>query len=97
VFRFQGAVQYADGREETFECGNVALAAWERYAIRHKLPMGEGAPPTLSSLVVAHHALAIELALDPWIETVEGVELKAKDGEGNDVEASPTLAAPSTG
>ena len=81
MFRFEGAVHYLDGTTVEFECGNVALAAWERYAHRHKYATGPDAPATVSSLVVAHHALGIETAIAAWEETVDGVELRAKATE----------------
>lgn len=91
-FMFRGAVHYSDGSTVEFECGNAAVAAYERYAARHKLPMGKDAPPTLSSLVIAHHALAIAEGFDAWVETVDGIELNAAEGS----ELPPTLEAPST-
>lgn len=94
MFRFTGKVTYADGSEETFETGNAALAAWERYAMRNKLPMGADSPPTLSSLVIAHHALGIEEGFDGWSESVAGIELDA-DQDGEPV-VPPTQPAPST-
>lgn len=75
MFRFRGAVHYHDGSTEEFQAGNVGLAAWERYAHRHGYAIGQGAPPTISSLVVAHHAVGGGEPFDPWEATVEGVEL----------------------
>lgn len=77
MLRLKGAVEYLDGRVVEFECGTAAVAAWERYAIRNKLPLGEGAPAILSSMVTAHHALGIEEGFDGWAETVLGVDLEA--------------------
>ena len=94
MFRFTGRVEYADGRIQEFRAGNAALAAWERYAMRHKYPLGEGAPGTMSALVIAHHALAIDVGVDAWMETVEGVELEA-DEDADTV--NPTPSALSTG
>jgi hypothetical protein len=81
VFRFAGKVEYTDGTIEEFEAGNVAVAAWERYAVRHKLPMGKDAPPTLSSIVIAHHALGISEGVDAWAETLVSIELAEKEPE----------------
>ena len=98
MFRFRGRVQYADGRVETFTAGNAALAAWERYALRHKIPIGADSPPTMSSLVIAHHALAVEQGVDAWIETVDGVELDADNEEEPAAEpVDPTLSEASIG
>jgi hypothetical protein len=88
VIRLRGSIEYLDGRVETFETGSAALAEWELYALRHGYPLGDKAPPMLSSLVVAHAALKIQVGFDPWRETVAGVELDA-DG------VPPTLPAPS--
>ena len=91
MFRFSGRVEFASGETAEFTAGNAALAAWERYAMRHGLPMGKESPPTMSSLVIAHHALGVEQGVDAWIETVEGIELDAEDP------ANPTAPEPSTG
>lgn len=94
MFQFSGTVHFADGTKAAFETGNAALAAWERYAMRHKLPMGAASPPTLSSMVIAHHALAVEEGFDAWAETVLGIELNAnQDGEPV---VPPTPPEPST-
>ena len=93
MFRFTGRVEYADGTTADFTAGNAALAAWERYAMRHKLPMGADSPPTMSSLVIAHHALAIEQGVDAWIESVQGIELDADTGEAAAVDPTPLEAS----
>jgi hypothetical protein len=93
--RFVGKVVYLEGETVEFEAGNVSLAAWERYAMRHKFPMGQDSPPTLSSLVMAHHALGIETAIDPWIATVDEIELTTKDAGGETADP-PTPPAAST-
>lgn len=81
MLRFKGTVEYTDGTSAEFECGTAAVASWERYAVRHKIPYGDESPGTLSNLVIAHHALAIAEGIDAWIETVEGVEVVVlKDG-----------------
>ena len=78
---------YSGGREETFETGPAALAEWELFALRHGYPIGEGAPPMLSALVIAHHALGVEEGFDVWRKSVEGVEMDASG-------VPPTLPAP---
>lgn len=78
MYRFEGTVEFEDGTIEEFEAGNVALAAWERYAIRHKLPMGKDAPNMVSSLVIAHAVLGDGVAFDPWSATVAGCEVRIK-------------------
>jgi hypothetical protein len=97
VIRFRGSVEYVDGSKAEFECGTAAVAAWERYAARHKIPYGDESPGTLSNLVIAHHALAIEEGVDAWIETVDGIEVvvlgKEEDGEAA---VPPTPEDPST-
>jgi hypothetical protein len=97
VFRFTGRVQYADGSIAEFEAGNAALAAWERYAMRNKLPMGQDSPPTMSSLVIAHHALGVEQGIDAWIESVEGIELDADSVGEETAAADPIPLEASTG
>lgn len=82
MIRFRGKVEYDDGSAVEFETGTAAVAAWERYAVRNKLPYGQDSPPTLSNLVIAHHALAIEQGFDAWLETVTGCEVTVEGGEG---------------
>lgn len=94
MFRFHGKIEFEDGRIEEFEAGNAALAAWERYAMRHKLPMGEASPPTMSSLVIAHHALGVEQGVDAWMESVVSIELDAGDTE--EAPAAGAAAVPPT-
>lgn len=99
MLRFQGRLRFFGSDEIVeFAAGNAALAAWERYAIRNKMPMGKESPPLLSSLVVAHHALGIEQGFDAWAETVESIELDATDldGDGKPIDVPPTHAAAST-
>ena len=102
MIRFTGTVKYVDGTSTEIEAGNAALASWERYALRHGYPIGKDAPPLLSSLVIAHHALGIEQGVDAWMETVDGITLDAGDPDAP-AEADgaqtvhPTLAAASRG
>lgn len=91
MFRFAGKVEYEDGTIEEFEAGNVAVAAWERYAVRHKMPMGKDAPPTLSSIVIAHHALGIEQGVDAWAESIVSIELAEKGAVPPTEQAEPTV------
>lgn len=79
MLRFRGKIAYVDGREEEFEAGSASVAAWERYALKNGLPHGPDSPAAFSDLVVAHHAIATEEKLDPWMETVLSVELKQVD------------------
>jgi len=88
MIRLRGTIEYEGGRTETFETGAAALAEWELYALRHGFPIGESAPPMLSALVIAHHALGVEEGFDVWRKSVTGVEM---DAEG----VPPTLPAPS--
>ena len=75
MIRLKGTIEYTDGRTEDFETGSAALADWELFALRHGYPIGEGAPPMLSALVVAHKALDIREGFDVWRKGVAGVEL----------------------
>lgn len=93
-FKFRGAVHFVDGSTEEFEAGNAALVAWERYAMRHKMPMGKDSAPTLSSLVIAHHALGIATGIDAWIETIDGIDLEADDGKAEPVPPTPEDPSP---
>lgn len=97
--RFVGKLQYVGSDEVVeFTAGNAALAAWERYALRNKIPLGrEQTPALLSSLVVAHAALGIEQGVDAWIESVDSVELDYVEigPDGKPVEVPPTQAAAS--
>lgn len=79
MLRFRGKIVYVNGDEAEFEAGSASIAAWERYAIRSGLPYGTDSPAAFSDLVVAHHALGVDTALDPWIETVLSVELKPEE------------------
>lgn len=90
MIRFRGSVAYLDGSEETFEAGTAAVAAWERYALRHGMPTGQESPGALSDMVVAHHALAISEAFDPWAERVLSVEVV------QETDVPPTEPTPST-
>jgi hypothetical protein len=89
VIRLRGTVEYDGGRTVEFETGTAALAEWELYALRHGYPIGEKAPPMLSALVIAHHALGVEEGFDVWRKTVAGVDLDASA-------VDPTQAVPST-
>lgn len=93
MFQFKGTVTMEDGTETPFETGNAALAAWERYAMRNKLPMGAASPPTLSSMVIAHHALGVEEGFDAWAETVAGIELNAEQDGAAVVPPTPPEAS----
>jgi hypothetical protein len=88
VIRFRGTVAYRDGTEAQFESGTAALAAYESYALRHGLPIGDAMPPTLGALVMAHHALGIAEGFDVWRETVDGIELEADGIPPTNAEAS---------
>jgi hypothetical protein len=77
MLRFRGTVQYADGREETFEAGSAAQADYELYALRHGWPIGDGQPPMLWSLLIAHSALKVPEGFELWRESVSGIELEA--------------------
>ena len=63
MLRLRGTIEYEGGRQETFETGTAALAEWELYAMRHGYPIGPAAPPMLSGLVIAHHALGVRRGL----------------------------------
>lgn len=90
MIRFRGKVAYLDGTEEEFHAGTSSVAAWERYGLRHGFPTGKDAPGALSDMVVAHHALAIAEAFDPWAEKVLSVEVKQEE------DVPPTEPTPST-
>ena len=90
MIRLRGTIEYEGGRLEQFETGSAALAEWELYALRHGYPLGDGAPPMLSSLVVAHYALGVAEGFDVWRKSVVGVDLET---EG----VPPTPAAVSVG
>lgn len=77
MIRLSGTIEYEGGRTETFETGAAALAEWELYAMRHGFPIGEGAPPMLSALVVAHHALGVAEGFDVWRRSVTNVDLES--------------------
>ena len=88
MIRLKGVVEYDGGRQQSFETGSAALAEYELYALRHGYPIGTDAPPMLSALVIAHHALNIAEGFDVWRRSVVGVELEAPEG------VPPTLPAP---
>lgn len=88
MLTFRGTVQYTDGESEEFECGTAALAAYELYAMRNGFPVGAGMPPTLGSMVIAHHALNIAEGFETWRKTVSGVELNADGVNPTPPEAS---------
>jgi hypothetical protein len=79
MIRLRGTIEYEGGRTETFETGSAALAEWELYAMRHGYPIAQGqAPPMLSALVIAHHALGVDEGFDVWRKSVIGVELETE-------------------
>lgn len=88
MLTFRGKVRYNDGTETEFETGTAALAAYEDYAVRHGYPLGEGMPPTLMALAMAHYALAIAEGFDVWRQTVFGVELETDAVDPTPQEAS---------
>ena len=77
MIRLRGTIEYEGGRVQEFEAGTAALADWELYALRHGYPIGEGAPATLASLVIAHSVLGIDEGFDVWRRSVVGVEMEA--------------------
>ena len=79
MIRLRGTVEYEGGRTEAFETGSAALAEYELYALRHGYPLGTEAPPMLSSLVIAHHALGVAEGFEVWRRSVVGVELEAPE------------------
>lgn len=90
MLRIRGKVQFRDGETAEFETGSAALAAYERYALRHGYPIGADMPPTLGALVVAHYALDVEEGFDAWADRVDGVEMETEN-------ENPTEPEPSTG
>lgn len=89
MIRLKGRVEYEGGREEAFETGTAALAEWELYALRHGYPLGTAAPPMLSALVIAHHALGIDEGFDVWRRSIVGVELDVPET----VNPTPTVVS----
>lgn len=87
MLTFRGKVEFKDGTVSEFETGTAALAAWELYALRHGYPVGQGMPPMLGTLVMAHSALGVEEGIETWMERVHGVELESED-------VPPTRPAP---
>ena len=78
MLTFRGRVQYNDGTTAEFVGGTALMAAYEAYALRNGLPIGEGMPPTTSAMVMAHAALGISEGFDLWRKDVFGVELEAE-------------------
>jgi hypothetical protein len=82
VLRFSGTVYYTDGTCETFSAGMGAQVAWELYAQRNGFPLGgDGVPPALSNLVIAHAALRVADGFETWRATVDGCDITAEDVE----------------
>lgn len=80
MLRFTGSVYYLDGRVEPFAAGMGAQVAWELYAQRNGFPIaGEGVPPALSNLVIAHAAVRSPDGFETWRATVDGADVKAED------------------
>jgi hypothetical protein len=91
VIRFTGTVYYADGSTEEFSAGIPAQMAWERYAQRNGYPFaGDGAPPALSNLVIAHAGVRSADSFEKWLERVDNADVKAED-------VNPTAPAPEAG
>ena len=91
MIHLRGTVEYEGGRTEDFETGSAAVAEWELFALRHGYPIGDGAPPMLSALVVAHHALGVQEGFDVWRRSVVGVDMEIPET------VPPTLPVPSAG
>ena len=80
MLRFTGTVYYKDGRTEAFDHGMGAQVAWELYAQRNGFPVtGDGVPPALSNLVIAHAAIGCTDGFETWRATVDGADVKAED------------------
>ena len=79
MIRLRGTIEYDGGRTETFETGSAAVAEWELFALRHGYPIGEAAPPMLSALVIAHHALNVAEGFDVWRKSVVGIEMETPE------------------
>jgi hypothetical protein len=90
VIRLVGRVELVGGEVLEIDTGTAAIAAYERYALKHGYPMGEKAPSLIMALVVAHHALSRDESLEEWFELVDGVELK-------ETGVPPTLPAATAG
>ena len=88
MIRIRGQVEYDGGNVVDFETGTAALAEWELYALRHGYPIGTAAPPMLSALVIAHHALGVQEGFDVWRKSVNGVDLEVPET----VNPTPTVA-----
>jgi hypothetical protein len=80
VIRLRGTIEYEGGRVEHFETGSAALAEYELYALRHGYPIGKDAPPMLSALVIAHHALGVEEGFDVWRRSVVDCTMETPEG-----------------
>lgn len=87
MIRLEGTIEYEGGRTERFETGSAAVAEWELYALRHGYPIGTNAPPMLSALVIAHHALGVEEGFDVWRKSVVGIDVQSSG-------VPPTLPVP---
>lgn len=90
MITLSGTIEYEGGRTETFETGAAALAEWELFAMRHGYPLGEAAPPMLSALVIAHHALGVAEGFDVWRRSVTNVELESANVDP--IPRAPTAA-----
>jgi hypothetical protein len=86
MIRFEGRIEYLDGRVEDWHAGGAIQAEWESYADRHGLPL----VPTTETLprfplkrwqlFLAYASLDLEEGFDTWRKTVLDVEMKEEPG-----------------
>lgn len=88
MIRFNGTIEYKDGRVETFTAGGADLAEWEEWALRHDIPPNDQAriPGKLMMLIIAHAAIGETNGFVPWRRTVLDVDVET-------IEVPPTRPA----
>jgi len=70
MIEIRGVITYADGRTESYTGAQRELAAWERYALRHGLPIpgpnAEGIMQHTTGRYVAYAAVHADMPPATW-------------------------------
>lgn len=88
--RFNGTVEFKDGRVVAFAGGRNLQAEWEDYAIRHGYPLN-ATPETITQFPAARWAFYLA-----WValEVPEGFDVWRKAVEDVDMQEEPEVVPP---
>ena len=81
VIRLRGTIEYEGGRDrDASRPARPPSPSGSSTRSGTATRSATSAPPMLSALVIAHHALGVEEGFDVWRQLVVGVELETPDG-----------------